>query len=182
MFLKLKGMRENEIITKQFHYLGIAVTNDCNHIYAITTDSSIKIFHQTNLEQEWTIENHFLPSAICLSKSERLLYIGMTHGIIRVYTIPLTLETYIDIPAHYSSIRRLLVSYDDQYLVSIGESAYVLLFKQTMNVLSSISNQSSKENFELNEKMFDYILVTKSEYDEQKRKINEIQTRIKFSY
>jgi hypothetical protein len=174
-------MRENEIITKQFHYLGIAVTNDCNRIYAITTDSSIKIFYQTNLEQEWSIENNFLPSAICLSKSERLLYIGMTHGIIRVYTIPLTLNSYIDIPAHYSTIRRLLISYDDQYLVSIAESAYVLLFKQTMDVLSSISNQYqfSQLNFEINDKIFEYILVTKSEYDEQKRKINEIQMRIK---
>ena len=175
-------MRENEIITKQFHYLGIAVSNDCNRIYAITTDSSIKIFHQTNLEQEWTIENNFLPSAICLSKSERLLYIGMTNGIIRVYTVPLTSDSYIDIPAHYSSIRRLLVSYDDRYLVSIGESAYVLLFKQVTGVLSSISNQYSQLNFEINdkrEKMFEYILVTKSEYNEEKRKINEIQTRIK---
>ena len=183
-------MRENEIITKQFHYLGIAVTNDCNRIYAITSDSSIKIFYHTNLEQEWIIENEFIPSAICLSKSERLLYIGMTHGIIRVYTIPLTFDTYMDIPAHYSSIRRLLISSDDQYLVSIAESAYILLFKQTFDVQSSISNeyqfsQLSRENIEMkieDEKsptIFDYILVTKSEFDEQKRKIQEIQTRIK---
>jgi len=175
------GMRENEIITKQFRYIGIAVTNDCNRIYAITSDSSIKIFNQINLEQEWSIEKNFIPSTICLSKSERLLYIGMTHGIIRVYTLPLTSDNYIDIPAHCSSIRRLLISYDDQYLVSIGESAYVLLFKQTKN----ISSQLSIENFEIvNEQekmktMFEYILVTKSEFDEQKRKIKEIQARIK---
>ena len=65
---------EDEIITKQFHYVGIAVTNDGHRIYAITADSSIKIFHQTNLEQEWSIESNWTPSAICLSKSERLLY------------------------------------------------------------------------------------------------------------
>lgn len=183
-------MRENEIITKQFHYAGIAVTNDCSRIYAITSESSIKIFHHTDLEQECTVENHFLPSAICLSKSERFLYIGMTNGIIRVYTIPLTFDTYVDVPAHYSSIRRLLVSYDDRYLVSIAESAYILLFKQTIDVCSSISNQYqfsqlSQENLErTNEqertaKKFDYILVTKSEFDDQKRKIQEIQAKLK---
>jgi hypothetical protein len=91
----------------------------------------------------------------------------MTNGIIRVYTIPFKFENFIDIPAHCSSIRRLLISYDDQYLVSIGESAYILLFKQTINSISTIST------------MFEYILVTKSEYDEQKGKIEEIQGRIK---
>lgn len=170
IFNILTGIRESEIITKQYHYIGIAVTNDCNYIYAITTDSSIKIFNQTNLEQELAIEKDFLPSTICLSKSERLLYIGMTHGIIRIYTIPLRFDNYIDIPAHYSSIRRLLVSYDDQYLISIAESAYILVFKQTINV-----SQLSIEQ----DKMFDYILITKFEFDEQRRKIKEIQNRIK---
>ncbi|CAF4226817.1 unnamed protein product, partial [Adineta steineri] len=189
MFNIFTGMRENEIITKQFRYIGITVTNDCNRIYAITSDSTIKIFHHTNLEQEWSIENNFLPSAICLSKSERLLYVGMTHGIIRIYTIPFTNDSYIDLPAHCSSIRRLLVSYDDEYLVSIAESAYLLLFKQTRNNLNSVSSQYqfsqlSLKNFEIiNEPkpiqpMFEYILVTKSEFDEQKRKIQEIQARI----
>ncbi|CAF1482554.1 unnamed protein product [Adineta steineri] len=189
MFNIFTGMRENEIITKQFRYVGITVTNDCNRIYAITSDSTIKIFHNTNLEQEWSIENNFLPSAICLSKSERLLYVGMTHGIIRIYTIPFTNDSYIDLPAHCSSIRRLLVSYDDEYLVSIAESAYLLLFKQTRNNLNSVSSQyqfsqMSLKNFEIiNESkpiqpMFEYILVTKSEFDEQKRKIKEIQARI----
>ncbi|CAF1282899.1 unnamed protein product [Rotaria magnacalcarata] len=183
------GMREGEIITKQYRYRGIAVTNDGMRIYAIASDSSIKIFNNTNFEQEWPIENGFIPSAICLSKSERLLYVGMTHGIIRVYTIPLVFDGYVDLPAHNSSIRRLLVSYDDHYLVSIAESAYILLFKQTINNLSSVSSQYkfsqlSTENVDtINEPqakqiMFEYILVTKSEYDERQRRINEIQTSI----
>jgi hypothetical protein len=113
----------------------------------------------------------------------------MTHGIIRVYTIPFAFNAHIDLPAHSSSIRRLLVSYDDQYLVSIAESAYVLLFRQTTNVLSSVSSeqQASLENLEIiieNEQekvptMFEFILVTKSEFDEQKRKMKEIEARIK---
>ncbi|CAM4866513.1 unnamed protein product [Rotaria socialis] len=183
------GMREGEIITKQYRYGGLAVTNDGVRIYAIASDSSIKIFNNTNFEQEWPIENGFIPSAICLSKSERLLYVGMTHGIIRVYTIPLVVDGYVDLPAHNSSIRRLLVSYDDHYLVSIAESAYILLFKQTINNLSSVSSsykfsKLSRENVDtINEPqakqiMFEYILVTKSEYDERQRRINEIQTSI----
>ena len=184
-------MREGEIITKQFRYIGIAVTNDCNRIYAITSNSNIKIFNNTNLEQEWPIENDFIPSAICLSKSERLLYIGMTHGTIRIYTIPFAFNGYIDLPAHSSSIRRLLVSYDDQYLISMAESAYILLFKQTHDVLSSVSNQYQFSQLSLqnvhisNEKktiptMFKYISVTKAEFDERKIKIQEIQTSIKY--
>ena len=143
------------------------------------------------MEQEWPIENQYLPSAICLSKSERFLYIGTTHGLIRIYTIPLTFDTYIDVPAHYSSIRRLLVTYDDQYLVSIAESAYILFFKQTIDVFSSISNQYqfsqiSPENLEKTNEYeraatkFDYILVTKSEFDEHKQKIEEIQSKIAY--
>ncbi|UJR25802.1 hypothetical protein I4U23_007152 [Adineta vaga] len=181
------SMREGEIIMKQFRYVGIAVTKDCNRIYAITSDSSLKLFHNTNLEQEWTIENNLIPSAICLSKSERLLYIGMTNGTIRIYTIPLMIDAYMDLPAHCSTIRQLLVSHDDEYLVSIAESAYILLFKQTFDGLSSVYNQFSQislGNFnKINESkriqmMFEYILVTKSEFDEQTRKINEIEARI----
>lgn len=183
-------MREGEIITKQYRYMGIAVTNDGTWIYAITVDSSIKVFNNTSLHQEWSIENGYIPSSICLSNSERLLYVGMTHGIIRVYTIPLIPDGYIDLPAHNSSIRRLLVSYDDQYLVSIAESAYVLLFKQTINNIDSTSSQYklSKlyvENIDTanepvqEQTVFEYILVTKSEFDEKKRKIQEIQTKIK---
>jgi WD40 repeat protein len=182
MFNIFTGMRENEIITKQFRYIGIAVTHECNRIYAITTESSIKIFSNNNLEQEWTIENNFIPSAICLSKSERLLYIGMTNGIIRIYTIPLKLNSYIDLSAHCASIRRLLVSYDDQYLVSIGESAYILLFKQTIDVLNSVTSQYQLSDLSvdnLDGTKFEYILVTKSEFDEQNRKIKEIQEGIK---
>ncbi|CAF3625422.1 unnamed protein product [Rotaria sordida] len=189
MFNIFTGMRESEIITKQYRYIGIAVTNNCNRIYAITSDSNIKIFNNTNLEQECPIENGFIPSAICLSKSERVLYVGMTHGIIRVYTTPLKFDNYIDLSAHYSSIRRLLVSYDDEYLVSIAESAYILLFKQTINNLNSVSSQYqfsqlTIENVEIideqerTQTIFEYILVTKSEFDERKRKIKEIQTRI----
>jgi len=180
-------MREHEIITKQFHYKGLVVTNDCQTIYAITSDSSIKVFINYHLENEWSIEKQFIPSTICLSKSERLLYIGMTHGIIRIYSLPLTIDNYADIHAHCSTIRRLEVSFDDQYLVSIAESAYILVFKQTVNILSSISTQyqfsqisnGNLSNEKINEKKFDFILTTKSEFDEQNRKIDEIQSRIK---
>ena len=187
---RLVGMRDGEIITKQFRYVGIAVTHDANRIYAITSDSSIKVFNHTNLEQEWAIENNFIPSAICLSKSERLLYVGMTNGIIRIYTIPLAADAYVDLPAHCSSIRRLLVSYDDEYLVSIGESAYVLVFKQTLHALSSIPSQFPLSQLSLGnlhvthapqraQTTFEYILVTKSEFEEQTRKIQEVEARIK---
>ncbi|CAF0856299.1 unnamed protein product [Adineta ricciae] len=181
------GMREGEIITKQFRYVGIAVTHDCNRIYGITSDSSIKLFNNTHLEQECSIENNFIPSAICLSKSERLLFVGMTNGTIRIFTTPLTANTYMDLPAHCSTIRRFLVSSNDEYLISIAESAYVLLFKQTLNTLSSVSNQFSElllENLDvINQSKrvrttFEYILVTKSEFDEQQQKIKEIQERI----
>lgn len=186
------GTRENEIITKQFRYVGIAATKDGQRIYAITADPSIKIFSNTALEAEYPIENGYLPSVITLPKSERLLYIGMSHGLIRIYPIPLVSDAYIDVPAHSSSIRRILVSDDDQYVVSIAESAYVLLFRQTNQLIQSISSHYdfSPSNFDRIDidlaqkpvrptKYFNYILVTKSEFDEQQRKIDEIKARIK---
>ena len=144
----------------------------------------MKLFSGTNLEQEWPIENGFIPSAITLSKSERLLYVGMTHGIIRIYTIPLALNAFIDLPAHGSSVRRLLVSDDDQYLFSIAESAYVLLFRQTDHVIDSIASvedfsQSFVEQRQQRRvKPFEYILVTRAEFEEKKRKAKDIQSRI----
>lgn len=188
---EIPGMREGEIITKQFRYLGVAATMDGQRIYAIASDSMIKIFSNTNLEREWPIENGFLPSAITLSKSERFLYVGMTHGIIRVYTLPFTLDAFVDVSAHSSTIRRLLVSADDQYLVSIAESAYILLFRQTTDLLNSMSSQyefthptTVHVEIDMAQKpvrvlpTFEYILVTKSEFDEQRRKVKEIQARI----
>jgi hypothetical protein len=189
------GIREREIITKQFHYLGIAVTNDTQHIYAIASDTNIKVFVNANLEHEWPIESDFLPSSIILSKSERLLYIGMTHGIIRVYNLPLVTGAYIDLPAHTSHIRQLLISDDDQYLISIAESAYILVFRQTNDVWHSMVNEydfSSTSMIDIDKnlvqpstrstKPFDYILVTRSEFDDYQRKINEMQARIKYEH
>ena len=178
------GSREAEIITKQFRYVGIAATHDGQRIYAIASDATVKLFSGTSLEQEWPIENGFIPSAITLSKSERLLYVGMTHGIIRIYGIPLVFDAFIDLSAHGSSIRRLLVSDDEQYLFSIAESAYVLLFRQSTHVIESIASVEdfSRSFVEQREQRrvrpFEYILVTRTEFEEKKRRVKDIQGRI----
>ena len=106
------------------------------------------------------------------------------HGIIRIYTVPLAMDAFIDLPAHGSSVRRLLVSDDDQYLFSIAESAYVLLFRQTEEVIDSIASVEDfsqtfvEQRQQRRVKPFEYILVTRTEFEEKKRKVKDIQSRI----
>ncbi|CAF1163644.1 unnamed protein product, partial [Didymodactylos carnosus] len=182
------GMRVGEVITKQFHYLGIAVTSDNSKMYAIASDASIKVFSSTNLENEWKVEQRYQPTAISLSKSEKLLFVGLSNGTIRIYTLPLAPEGYIDIPAHGGPVRRLIPSNDDVYLASIGESAYVLLFKYKPVVGNNRDIDHFQCQIEQQQRKdpsvtsllpkFHHILVTKAEFDEQNRKLFDTELRI----
>ena len=85
---------------------------------------------------------------------------------------------HIDFPAHSSPIRQLVVSHDDQYLFSIAESAYVLIFRTNQQNVSQSSMDLNNDEVEKLSKPFNFVLITKSEFEEQQRKIKEIQSKI----
>lgn len=159
-----QGQKKSQIITKQIRYVGIDSTEDGRRIFAISSDPMIRVFFDSTVEQQWKIENDFLPCQIILSKSEQSVFVTMKRGFIRIYSLPFIDDGFIDVNAHSTSIRQVFLSSNEKFLFSLAESNSLLVFRDFLN-------QKPTKNFP-------FVLISEAEYNELERKTKQLRDQI----
>ncbi|XP_028832352.1 cilia- and flagella-associated protein 57 isoform X2 [Denticeps clupeoides] len=160
------GRRESESVLKSCSYTGVAVSRDARSIFAVGTDSALREIQDCEIVRELLADDVTF-TAIAMSGSGRVLFTGTSTGAVRAIGYPLPLQTdWFEYHAHSAAISKMVVTFDDQFLLTASEDGCLLIWK--------ISGQKRDSETSYAEE----VLVTKSDLEEKTQVMLELKTRV----
>ncbi|KAM8930502.1 cilia- and flagella-associated protein 57 [Pelodytes ibericus] len=167
----LTGKRESECVLKSCSYSSVALSPDSKTIFAVGSDQTLKEISDSQIMRE-------IPSldvtytTVAVSHSGRMLFTGTSGGTIRSMKYPLPLhKEFNEYQGHVGPVTRLIVTYDDQYLLSISEDGCLMLWK-----ISDKEGRGLKRDKEVG--FAEEVLVTRSDLEEKNQIMLELKTRV----
>ncbi|XP_062412142.1 cilia- and flagella-associated protein 57-like [Sardina pilchardus] len=167
----LTGQRETESVLKSCSYTGISLSPDSKSIFVVGTDFTLKEIQDCQILREVRSEDVTYTSVV-MSRSGRTLFTGTSVGTIRAIKYPLSLQReWIEYQAHASAITKMMITFDDQYLLSVSKDGCLIIWK-----LIDKEGRGLKRDKELC--YAEEILITKSDLEEKNQIILELKTRM----
>ncbi|XP_068095524.1 cilia- and flagella-associated protein 57 [Hyperolius riggenbachi] len=167
----LTGKRESECVLKSCSYSCVALLPDSKTIFAVGSDQTLKEISDSQIVRE-------VPSfdvtytAVAISHSGRMVFTGTSSGTVRSMKYPLPPHReYNEYQAHAGAVTKLLVTYDDQYLLSISEDGCLMMWK-----ISDKEGRGPKRDKETS--YAEEVLITKSDLEEKNQVMLELKTRV----
>ncbi|KAE8609812.1 hypothetical protein XENTR_v10011917 [Xenopus tropicalis] len=167
----LLGKRESECVLKSCSYSSVAMSSDSKTIFAVGSDQTLKEISDSQIMRE-------IPSfdvtytAVAVSHSGRMIFTGTSLGTIRSMKYPLPLQKeFNEYQAHAKPVTRLVVTFDDQYLLSVSEDGCLILWK-----ISDKEGRGLKRDKEVG--YAEEVLITKSDLEEKNQVMLELKTRV----
>jgi len=120
------GQRPQEYVNRQCP-LNTALCTVDGKIYAAGTSGTLKEIQDCQLEKEPKMGCE-VSQLVISHVPERMMFAGMTTGIIRSLKFPLTGDQH-DYVVHDSKITRLRITFDDSYIFSAGEDGTITVFE-----------------------------------------------------
>ncbi|KAM5149014.1 cilia- and flagella-associated protein 57 [Mantella aurantiaca] len=167
----LTGKRESECVLKSCSYSSVSLMPDSKTIFAAGSDQTLKIITDSQITQD-------IPSfdvtytAVAISHSGRMVFVGTSSGTIRSMKYPLPLQReYNEYQGHAGPVTKLVVTYDDQCLLSVSEDGCLMLWK-----ISDKESRGLKRDKELG--YAEEVLITKSDLEEKNQVMLELKTRV----
>ncbi|KAJ3302044.1 Cilia- and flagella-associated protein 57 [Kappamyces sp. JEL0829] len=163
--------RETESILKTCSYSCAYIHNDGKTVYAVGSDHTLKEIVEGQITRE--LEAEVVLTQVTMSPSGKMMFVGTNTGAVRAMKFPFAADAGVfqEHFAHSGPITRLRVSYDDQYLFSVGDDGCFYIFK-----IFDKDNRSFKREREM--VYADEILVTKSDLEEKNAMMGELKTRV----
>jgi len=156
------------------------IVADTNSIYASGNDGLLKeIDISTGISRVEHSPGHML-GPLAMAASQQLLYAGTIEpnrpGNIRVYKLPLEPESqYTEYQSHDLPVSRLRLSYDNQFLFSVGEDGSLCIFETKELSRAAQARGRERENVM---QFAEEILVTKSDLEEKNRAMQELKAKV----
>eukprot|EP00731_Ephydatia_muelleri_P018745 Em0011g785a len=165
--------RERECVLKSCSYTSIAIMPDLRTTFAVGSDRTLKeviLADSTVLRQ--VSAGDVVLTQVVLSHTGKMLFVGSSSGTVRAMKFPLTDGgEYQEHTAHSLAVTRMKVSYDDQYLFSVGQDGVLFCFKVTDK-----DGRGLKKEKDVN--FSEEVLVTKSDLEEKNTQMSELKTRV----
>ncbi|XP_041912329.1 cilia- and flagella-associated protein 57-like isoform X1 [Alosa sapidissima] len=167
----LTGKRESESVLKSCSYTGISLSPDNKSIFVVGTDYTLKEIQDCQILREVSSEDVTYTSVV-MSRSGRTLFTGTSIGTVRVIRYPLSLQReWIEYQAHASAVTKMVITFDDQYLLSVSKDGCLITWK-----LIDKEGRGLKRDKELC--YAEEILITKTDLEEKNQIILELRTRM----
>ncbi|KAM4721643.1 cilia- and flagella-associated protein 57 [Rhinophrynus dorsalis] len=167
----LLGKRDSECVLKSCSYSCVAMSPDAKTIFAVGSDQTLKEISDSQILRE-------IPSfdatytAVAISHSGRMIFTGTSSGNIRSMKYPLPVQKeFNEYQAHAGPVTRLVVTYDDQYLLSVSEDGCLILWK-----ISDKEGRVLKREKEV--AYAEEVLITRSDLEEKNQLMMELKTRV----
>ncbi|XP_072275438.1 cilia- and flagella-associated protein 57 [Pyxicephalus adspersus] len=167
----LTGKRESECVLKSCSYTCVDLLPDSKTIFAVGSDQTLKEISDSQIVQK-------VPSfdvtytAVAISHSGKMIFTGTSSGTIRSMKYPLPPQReYNEYQGHAGPVTKLVVTYDDQYLLSVSEDGSLMLWK-----ISDKEGRGLKRDKELG--YAEEVLITKSDLEEKNQLMLELKTRV----
>ena len=169
---KLKDFkREKENVLKGCNYTCVVSTPDARSIFAVGSDRKLKEFDDVQVSKEF--DTGVVLTQVALPNNARTLFTASETGAVRSYKFPLTGE-YQEYQSHSAAITRLRVSHDDTMLFCVSEDGCLAVF----DVRDKEGRVSGKRDKELPVVFAEEVLVTKSDLEEKKSRMAELETQV----
>ncbi|XP_036382764.1 cilia- and flagella-associated protein 57-like [Megalops cyprinoides] len=166
----VSGKLEAESVHMTYMYSSFTVSPDAKTIYAVGTDCTLKEIEGCQIVKEVSTDN-VVCTAITLSRGGRVLFIGTISGTVRAIGCPLSKQKdWIEYQGHASPVTKMVVTFDDQFLVTISEDRCLLIWKL---VWKKHGLKRDKEIPYLEE-----ILISKSDMEEKFKTMLQLEIRV----
>lgn len=165
------GKRVGESVLKSCHYTGVAVTSDGKTTFAVGSDKTLKEISDSAILREVDAGEATLTN-VALSRSGRMLFAGTSRGTLWSLKFPLTIPgEWQELQGHGSTISKMKITYDDQFLVTVSEDSSIILWK-----IQDKEGRGVKRDKEVG--WAEEILITKSDLEEKNSMMAELKTRV----
>ncbi|KAL6489815.1 hypothetical protein MHYP_G00001600 [Metynnis hypsauchen] len=167
----LSGKRESESVLKSCSYTGVALSPETKSIFAVGTDCTLKEIHDCQILRE-VVSDDVLYTTIAMTHSGRAIFTGTAIGTVRAIKYPLPLQKeWTEYQAHSAPITKMVVTFDDQYLLTVSEDGCLLIWK-----IIDKEGWGLKRDKEMT--YAEEILITKSDLEEKNQIMLELKTRV----
>ncbi|XP_006503434.1 cilia- and flagella-associated protein 57 isoform X1 [Mus musculus] len=154
------------------------------HLFAAVNGNVIHIFTTTSLENINILKGHtgkilreipafdVIYTSITISHSGRMIFVGTSVGTIRAMKYPLSLQKeYNEYQAHAGPVMKMLLTFDDQFLLTVGEDGCLFTWK-----VFDKDGRGIKREREVG--FAEEVLVTKTDMEEKAQIMLELKTRV----
>ncbi|KFQ25638.1 WD repeat-containing protein 65, partial [Merops nubicus] len=168
----LTGKRESECVLKSCIYSSIALSSDAKIIFAVGSDQTLKEISESLIQNEVPALG-VVYTAVAVSHSGHMVFVGTSLGTIRAmkYPLPLTRD-FNDYQAHAGAVTKMSVTNDDQFLLTASEDSSIFIWK-----VFDKGGGLLKRKKEV--KYAEEVLVMKSDIEEKNQAMLELQIRVK---
>ncbi|XP_029007881.1 cilia- and flagella-associated protein 57 [Betta splendens] len=165
------GKRESESVLQSCSYTGVAYSSECKTILAVGSDLSLKEIQDCQVLREVAAED--VPNTVvAVSPSGRVIFTGTSSGTIRAIKYPLPVQReWLTYQAHCGPVTKMVVTFDDQYLLTVSEDGCLLVWRITDKDGRGL--KSTKQIVHMEE-----ILVTKSDLEEKTQNTLELKMHL----
>ncbi|XP_005866144.1 PREDICTED: cilia- and flagella-associated protein 57 [Myotis brandtii] len=165
------GKRETECVIKSCSYNCVTVSPDSKIIFAVGSDHTLKEIADSSVLREIPAFD-VVYTAIVISHSGRMIFVGTSVGTIRAMKYPLPLpKEFNDYQAHGGPITKMLLTFDDQFLLTVSEDGCLFTWK-----VFDKDGRGIKREREVG--FAEEVLVTKTDMEEKAQVMLELKTRV----
>ncbi|XP_045440656.1 cilia- and flagella-associated protein 57 [Pipistrellus kuhlii] len=165
------GRRETECVLKSCSYNCVTVSPDGKIIFAVGSDHTLKEIADSSVLREIPTFD-VVYTAIVVSHSGRMIFVGTSVGTIRAMKYPLPLpKEFNDYQAHGGPITKMFLTFDDQFLLTVSEDGCLFTWK-----VFDKDGRGIKREREVG--FAEEVLVTKTDMEEKAQVMLELKTRV----
>ncbi|TKC38954.1 hypothetical protein EI555_020958 [Monodon monoceros] len=165
------GKRETECVLKSCSYNCVAISPDGKIIFAVGSDQTLKEIADSSVLREMSAFD-VTYTAVVISHSGHMMFVGTSVGTIRAMKYPLPLQKeFNEYQAHCGPITKMLLTFDDQFLLSVAEDGCLFTWK-----VFDKDGPGIKREREVG--FAEEVLVTKTDMEEKVQIMLELKTRV----
>nr|XP_020031329.1 cilia- and flagella-associated protein 57 [Castor canadensis] len=165
------GKRETECVLKSCSYNSVTISPDAKIIFAVGSDQTLKEIADSSVLREMPAFD-VIYTAIVISHSGRMMFVGTSVGTIRAMKYPLPVQKeFNEYQAHAGPITKMLLTFDDQFLLTVAEDGCLFTWK-----VFDKDGRGIKREREVG--FAEEVLVTKTDMEEKAQVMLELKTRV----
>ncbi|XP_004484496.1 cilia- and flagella-associated protein 57 isoform X1 [Dasypus novemcinctus] len=165
------GKRETECVLKSCSYNCVTISPDGKVIFAVGSDQTLKEIADSSVLREMSAFD-VIYTAIAISHSGRMMFAGTSVGTIRAMKYPLPVQKeFNEYQAHGGPITKMLLTFDDQYLLTAADDGCLFTWK-----VFDKDGRGIKREREVG--FAEEVLVTKTDMEEKAQVMLELRTRV----
>ncbi|NXX92164.1 CFA57 protein, partial [Centropus bengalensis] len=165
----LTGKRESECVLKTC-INSIALSSDAKIVFAVGSDQTLKEISESLVQHEVPAFD-VVYTAVAVSHSGLLVFVGTSLGTIRAMKLPLT-ENFNEYQAHAGAITKMSITNNDQFLLTASEDGSVFVWEMNDNASETV--KGGKEV-----KYAEEVLIIRSDIEEKSQAVLDLQLRVR---